>query len=213
MVDSWPRWLLAGWLVVALAGCGQRPTAEPIWIGHLAPLSGSNREVGEQARQALQLSLGEALAGDKKIAGHPVAVLHVDSRNDDETVRAETVRLLTVNKVSALIGSLDAALAERMVREAEAFGVPAVVTGEIMGARDTDGTLALGVSSRWRGQVLARLVLEQKRTDLAVARDWRWRWPTSLPAPSSTRPASSRASRCANPPSTGPRTRPSGWRS
>jgi len=124
--------------------------------------------MGDQARQAIQLCVTESLPDDKK-GSRPIAVLQVDSRNDDETVRAETVRLLTVNKVVALIGSLDGTLAERLVREGQSFGASVVVTGEIAGNLRPEGTLALGVSASRRGQLLARLALEQKLTSVFVA--------------------------------------------
>jgi branched-chain amino acid transport system substrate-binding protein len=160
-------------LLLGLSGCAPHGNTDPIYVGHLAPLSGPDRAVGEQARKSIQLFVNEVMAGDKKVAGRPITVLHVDSRNDDETVRAETVRLVTVNKVVALIGSLDAALAERLVGEAQSLEIPVVVTGEFTGPSRVEGSLALGVSASRRGQALAQWLLAQKQTPLAAAGDSR----------------------------------------
>ena len=160
-------------LLLGLSGCATQGSTEPIYVGHLAPLSGADRAVGEQARRGIQLYVNEIMAGDKKVAGRPITVLHVDSRNDEDTVRAETVRLVTVNKVAALIGSLDAALAERMVAEAQSLEVPVMVTGELTSPSRGEGALALGVSAGRRGQSLAQWVLAQKQTPLAAASDSR----------------------------------------
>lgn len=158
---------------VLTVGCASRPATETIWIGHLAPLSGLDKSRGEQARQAIELTLSAELDSDKKAAGRSIAVIHVDSRNDEETVRAEAVRLITVNRVAALIGSLDAALADRLVREGQAYGVPVVVSSEMAPSLREEGAVALGVSAAWRGEQLAKLALEQKLTKLAVLIDSR----------------------------------------
>jgi branched-chain amino acid transport system substrate-binding protein len=171
-VNSLRGILLLLLLMLNLPGCSPRGSPEPVYVGHLAPLSGPDRALGDQARQAVQLSVSESLPEDKK-GSRPIAVLQVDSRNDDETVRAEAVRLLTVNKVVALIGSLDGTLAERLVREGQSFGASVVVTGEIAGNMRPEGAITLGVNAGRRGQLLARLALEQKLTSVLVASDSR----------------------------------------
>src|SRR4051812_40997646 len=54
---------LGCWL---LAGCGPPAVGEPIWIGHLAPLSGPDRAQGEQARQGIELAVTELASTEKK---------------------------------------------------------------------------------------------------------------------------------------------------
>jgi ABC-type branched-subunit amino acid transport system substrate-binding protein len=79
--------------------------------------------------------------------------------------------LLTVNKVAALIGSLDAALSERLAREAQPYGVTVIVSGELAANPYPEGAFTLGVSPGWRGQLLARLLLERMVDRVAVVTD------------------------------------------
>lgn len=160
---------LGCWL---LAGCGPRGGGEPLWIGHLAPLSGPDRAQGEQARQGIQLAVNELVATEKAGSGRPIKVIHVDGR-DDETVRSETVRLLTVNKVAALLGSLNGTQAELLVREAQPYGVPVVLTGEAAGTGRAEGVFCLGIGASQRGQILARRAQALKASKVAVISDSR----------------------------------------
>src|SRR5437867_3968583 len=100
---------MIGWCAFALllAGCASRVPPEPIYIGHLAPRSGADKEVGKQAEQGIVLAIEEARDNDDLIAGRPVAVVHADSRGDGKVLEREAVRLATVNKVAALLGGAD----------------------------------------------------------------------------------------------------------
>jgi ABC-type branched-subunit amino acid transport system substrate-binding protein len=160
-------------LTVLLGGCTQRTNPEPVLVAQLAPLSGPDKTVGDRASQGVLLAVEDANASEKKISGRPVAVLRVDSRDDDETVRAETVRLLTVNRVAGLLGSLDASLAERLVREAQGYGVPVLLSGELPGTTRAENVFCLSVSPVQRGQALARQVRELKIGKVAVLSDSR----------------------------------------
>jgi branched-chain amino acid transport system substrate-binding protein len=86
-------------------------------------------------------------------------VLHVDDRGEAATVRAETVRLVTVNKAVALLGDFDSALTERLVRESRPYGVPVVVPGE--GGTESEAALSLAVPPAVRGSVLAKYAFSE----------------------------------------------------
>src|SRR5438045_2221500 len=88
-------------LAALLAGCSGRSPEETVWVGHVAPLSGPARDRGEQAVQAIELALEQAEADGFTAGGRPVGVRHVDAAGGK--ARAEAVRLLTVNRVAALI--------------------------------------------------------------------------------------------------------------
>ena len=135
---------------------------------------GANRTLAQHARQGVELAVAEARGADQTIAGHPCAVLHVDSREDAATVQAQTVRLLTVNKAIALMADFDAVLTERMIRESRSYNVPVIVPGELPGAADTDAIVSLGVPPAVRGRLLARFAaMELKRPCAAVLTDSR----------------------------------------
>src|SRR5262245_24786782 len=106
---------MRAWLVLAVvaAGCGGRRTPEPGWVGHVAPLSGPERGRGESARRGILLAVEEANSASE--GGRPLAVRHADGARD---ARAETVRLLAVNRVAALLAGPDAAVSATAVRAA-----------------------------------------------------------------------------------------------
>ncbi len=167
------RWLLT-FLAITLglvAGCSSRGTPEPFWIGHLAPFTGPGRASGEQARQGIQLFIDQAVARNLKVEGRSVAVLHVNGDSSAETVRAQTARLLAVNKVLALIGSLDSGLAEKMVLEAQSFKARLVLTGEVVDSARSDSVICLGVDAATRGRALGQLPRDQGWDRIAVVSD------------------------------------------
>lgn len=151
-------------VLVTAVGCSPKGAPEPVRIGQLLPLSGPNRTIGQHARQGVELAVAEF--ADKPLAGHPFAVLHVDSRSEAETVRAETVRLLTVNKTAALVGGFDAALSEALLRANQPYGVPVIVPGELAAESNAAQVRSLAVSAAVRGRLLAAYA----NTDLRLKR-------------------------------------------
>lgn len=161
-------------LVPLLVGCSSQATPEPVWIGQLIPLEGVNRTFGQHARQGVELAVTEARDAEQTIQGRPCAVLHVDSRDDADAVRAETVRLLTVNKAVALLANFDAVSTEALLRASRSYGAPVVVPGELPAAADNDTVLSLGVPPGVRGRLLARYAsTELKLLRAAVLTDSR----------------------------------------
>jgi branched-chain amino acid transport system substrate-binding protein len=147
--------LLVGFLLaLAGPGCSPRASPEPIWVGHVTPLSGPERLAGEQARQGVQLAVDEAREEDQAVEGRFVAVRHADSRSDERTARAEAVRLLAVNQVVALLAGPDPGSADVVVRAARPYSVPVIVPGEMAGDVPGDA-FVLGARPASRGEALA----------------------------------------------------------
>jgi len=162
------RWALAALLAV-LSGCGPKAEPEPLYIGHLLPLSGSDRARGEEARQGVRLAVEEALTADVRCAGRPLAVRHVDDRGDAETVRAEATRLLAVNRVPALLGGVDPAFNQALARTVQPSGVPVLLPTELPEPPRADNIFCLEVSPAERGRALAGFAHEDlKATRAAV---------------------------------------------
>jgi branched-chain amino acid transport system substrate-binding protein len=130
---------------------------DPILIGHVAPLSGPDQAVGRQARQGVQLAIDEARAADRKLLGRSFVAVHVDGKGEVDLTRAETVRLLAVNRVSAMVGSANGEAADVIVRESRYSGAPVAIAGEVAGVSLGDGAVALGAGPEARGRLLARL--------------------------------------------------------
>jgi branched-chain amino acid transport system substrate-binding protein len=180
----------AAGLLGVLAGCGPRAAPEPVWIGQVLPLSGTDRAAGERARQGVQLAVAEAKAEGKTVAGRPLAVVHADTRSELDAVGAQTVRLLSVNRVAALLAGPEGTAAERLLRADGPYGVPVVVPGELADPTSWSVALSLGAPPGERGRALARyarrdlqarraVVLTDARDPVAAAlaaafvREWR----------------------------------------
>ena len=99
-----PSWaVFAIFVLFCPPGCEHRsPT---VLVGHLAALSGPERERGLAAVRGIQLAVDEINADKEQwIVGHRIAVIHADTKGDPATAENQAVRLASVNKVSALIG-------------------------------------------------------------------------------------------------------------
>ena len=148
------------------AGCFKGSAPEPVWVGHVVPLSGAGGALGEHARQGVQLAVEEARADDKTAAGRPIQFLHADSRGEGKVVSAEVVRLVTVNNVVALLGGPDASLAGTLARTARGYEVPVVLPCELADPPTGEGVVSLGADPDGRGRGLAA----SASTDLGAGR-------------------------------------------
>ncbi len=139
-----------------LTGCAARTPPEPVFVGQLLPRSGPDKEIGLQAQQAVALAVEELKQKEETIAGRPLAVLYPDTRGNDEALRAEAVRLLTVNKVAALLGGGNMAEAERLGRIAQQYNVPLVTPSELPTAALSPYVFSVGLAPAEQGKALAR---------------------------------------------------------
>jgi branched-chain amino acid transport system substrate-binding protein len=141
---------------LALAGCTPKGTPEPIVVGQLAPLSGPDKAAGDAARQGVTLAVDEANREDNRVAGRPVNVLHVDSGGDAEAVKAQTVRVLTVNHAVALLGGTDAAQLETISKASQSYSTPLVSPATPVDLSANDYVFSTTVTPVHQGQILAR---------------------------------------------------------
>src|SRR6516162_7241350 len=88
-------------LAFAVLGCSGKSTTEPIWIGHIATITGPDKAAGEHARQGIQLAVEEANQDDNRILGRKVMVRHANAKPDGDGAEAQAVRLVSINKVVA----------------------------------------------------------------------------------------------------------------
>lgn len=106
-------------------------------VGALFPLSGSSAQIGVDAKSALETALDiintahpdldlplAAGAGLPGLGGAKVRVIFADHQADPQKGRAEAERLITQEKVSALIGTYQSAVAATVSQTAERYGVP-----------------------------------------------------------------------------------------
>lgn len=138
-------------LLTLAAGC-TTTAPPPVWLGHVAPLSGAGAGRSEEAVRAMQLVLEDA-RGDGELPA--AGVRHVDVA-DPTRGQAETVRLLAVNRVAALIAGPGLANPEAALLAGRAHGAPVVLTDEVPFAAASPGDVLLGPDPVQRGRTLAR---------------------------------------------------------
>lgn len=162
--------LLAG--VFLGTGCARKEVTDPVWLGHVAPLSGPDKAMGEQARQALLLAVEEANAAEEHVAGRKVAIYHADTRSQPEMVRSEVWRLVTVNRVRALLGGVETADVDNVGSIAQGNGVPFLLAAPAPPRPASEFVFYTGLSPAWHGQVLARFASQElKATKVALLID------------------------------------------
>src|SRR5205823_4887798 len=106
-----------------LAGCS-RTTTEPIQVGHIAPES-SGGKIGQHARRGITVAVDD-IKDDALIHGRKVVVRHVDNKGSAEQAHADAVRLISLNRVIALLGDTDAAATAEIGQAARSYGVPVI---------------------------------------------------------------------------------------
>ncbi len=153
--------------LLALPGCSRHGSEEPIWIGQVGPLSGPERAAGESMKRGMLLAVEEANGEDQRIAGRHLAILHADSRGQPERARSEAVRLVTLNKLAAVVGGRDQANADRLAQALQPY-TPALLTPACVVTPSLEGVFSLDVSPRFRGDSLARFAAEQFSASRAV---------------------------------------------
>ena len=111
--------------------------AEDIVIGAIYPLTGNAAQIGADARNAVETML-EAINGTHepfpmlmgrgggldRMGGAKLRVVFADHQNDPQKARAEAERLITQDKVVAIIGSYTSATAVTISQVAERYEVP-----------------------------------------------------------------------------------------
>jgi ABC-type branched-subunit amino acid transport system substrate-binding protein len=163
-----PRCLLL--LTALLAGCSTS-SPEPLWVGHLVPLSGPGRDQGEQAVAAMNQALEQARQDDVTISGRPLGIRHVDAAKG--TARAEAVRLLSVNRAAALVVGPGVEKPDEVVAAARLHGAVVIVLDELTDVpRESKGVVLLAADPARRGQALADFARKElKRSKAALVVD------------------------------------------
>jgi branched-chain amino acid transport system substrate-binding protein len=145
----------------AVAGCAGRREAEPILIGHIAPFSGPNKPIGEQAKNAIALAAEEINKEENLIAGRRLLVLHPTHAGDDlDTLGPLAVRLIAVQKVAAVLGGETTTEVDRLSKAARPYGVP-LITPAQLAADGVPDVYSLNMSLSRQGTILAKFAAEE----------------------------------------------------
>lgn len=130
------RALLIATAAVALSVGSALAQPKEVVIGALYPLTGAGAQVGLDAKAAMELAAeivnttidlplplakGEGLP---HLGGAKIRLVFADHQGDPQKGRAEAERLLTQEKVSALIGSYQSSVAATISQVSDRYGIP-----------------------------------------------------------------------------------------
>jgi branched-chain amino acid transport system substrate-binding protein len=131
------RTLLAGTAAAPFLGQAALAQGGDVTIGALFQFSGASAQVGTDARHALETAadivntahpdLDLPLAKDTGLpglGGAKLKLVYADHQGDPQKGRAEAERVITQDKVSALIGTYQSAVAATVSQTAERYQVP-----------------------------------------------------------------------------------------
>ena len=124
-------------VAVGAAAVGRRAqAADEVVIGAVYPLTGNAAQIGADAQAAIGVIV-EIINGQQnvpmlmgqggglgKLGGAKLRVMFADHQNDPQKARAEAERLITQDKVVALVGSYTSATAATISQVGERYQVP-----------------------------------------------------------------------------------------
>jgi branched-chain amino acid transport system substrate-binding protein len=128
--------LLGGAAAAALAPIAARADTSEVVIGLTYPMSGANAQVGVDAQRAfetavdiinndqdfdLPLARGTGLPG---LGGAKIRLIFADHQSDPQKGRAEAERLITQEKVCAILGTYQSAVAVTVSQTCERYQIP-----------------------------------------------------------------------------------------
>lgn len=121
-----------------LAGSRAAFAADEVVIGAIYPMSGANAQIGVDARHALEtaaeivngvhdLDLPTArAAGLGKLGGAKIRLVFADHQGDPQKGRAEAERLITQEKVVAIVGAFHSSVSATVSATCERYALPYV---------------------------------------------------------------------------------------
>ena len=127
--------------------------AESVKIGVLYPLTGNSAASGQEAKQSVEVGAEIVNTGHPELKAMPIGSspglpnlggakiepIYVDHRGDPSVAQSLAQRLITNDKVVALLGSYQSSTAMTATAVAERYGVPFVVSDSVAGNITTRG--------------------------------------------------------------------------
>jgi branched-chain amino acid transport system substrate-binding protein len=151
------RIVMVGWAAL-LSGCSGSSSPPPIFLGHVATLSGADAKAGKSAEQGIRLALEElGAAASANLQGRPLVVRHVDAAGSLDNMEAQAARLVSVNKAVGLLGGVTKDEALRLDRSR----VPILSAVGFRTSAMSELLFTTGLAPATQGQVLAQFLAEE----------------------------------------------------
>jgi len=138
--------------------------ADPFTIGVILPLSGRNASFGLKTLSGIQLAVG--VFGPRKTKSI-IKLSVMDSQSDPEVARMAVEKLLSEDKVSAIIGPLSGDESESVAKQCSLAGVPNITLSQKETIEGL-GKYVFRLSMTNRGQV--KRLVEYSMNDLGLKR-------------------------------------------
>ncbi len=107
------------------SGGGAELTGEPIRIGVIYALSGNNAAIGTNILRGIDFAV-EDINGAGGVGGRPIEIIRGDTQGDADVARSEAERLITREKVHAIVGCHQSTLTEIVARVCETHKIPMI---------------------------------------------------------------------------------------
>lgn len=157
-------------IAISLWGCSGNSTLPPIYVGHVAATTGPDRHADEQAARGIRLAVQEQVKEAEKNQLRPIHVRHTDTRGNLQAYEGEAIRLVTVNRVVALLGGATPAEVVRLDKAQSPVIAPCGFRSRDM----SEWAFLTGLAPAFQGAALARFAAQElKVASVFVAADER----------------------------------------
>lgn len=162
-------------VVSALVGAFGASGAEPIKIGEVGSMTGSEATFGESTHAGIMLAVKEVNAAGG-IHGRPVEILTLDDQGRPEEAAQATTKLITVSKVMAILGEVASTRSLAMAPIAQKHKVPMITPSSTNPQVTAVGDYVFRVCfiDPFQGEVMSKFVLsrpELKKKTVAILQD------------------------------------------
>ncbi len=147
-------------------GCGRSSDTSPVPIGHL------HHAGDEESIRGVTLAVEQINADSARhVAGRKVHVIHADGGTTPDEAQGQTTRLITLDKVDALIGGNRWGPVERLALAAQSPATVAVTCNGYGGAPFAPMLFPIGAAPSEIGKTLARHCKEVKASKVIVLKE------------------------------------------
>ena len=152
MLKTSRRTIVAGAALAAMAWAGQAVAQDTVKIGAVYPLSGNSASAGEYSKMAMEVGVDVINNGNADLAkimplakggglpglkGAKIQLIFADNQGTPAAGQNQTLRLITEEKVAAVIGAYQSGITLTASAIAERYGIP-FLTPESVAANLTE---------------------------------------------------------------------------
>lgn len=149
--------LLFAAAICAVTGTHRASAAEPIKVGHLASLTGSEATFGQSCDRGVKMAAEERNAAGG-VLGRPIEIVVVDTQSKNQEVNNSMMKLIQQDKVVAVVGEIASSNTIAAAPAAQRFKVPLVTPGSTNPevTKKGDYIFRICYTDEYQGAVMAR---------------------------------------------------------